>query len=167
VRSDGRDPAADDELHFAGLIRDISRAVSHATRALEDLPTLSDSQVEAIRLLVETGGATPTELAGALGLSRPTVSDLIRRLEEDDLVVRRRSRLDGRSVVVTPTERAKNVLDAFRRGRLTVIVNALHGLEPAVAARLVERVSDFDLLLAEVEKAEARYRDGRADTETA
>jgi DNA-binding MarR family transcriptional regulator len=69
-----------------------------------------------------------TELAGLEGLAQPTITLLVKRLEERGWVARERDGADGRAVLVALT-------DAGRA--------ALEGLRAQISAALHERVADM------------------------
>jgi len=148
----GNPRTIDAETEFAELLRDLWRAVTRAVRSMEHLPTLPKNQADALREIVTSGGVTPTQLAAALGLSRPTISELIQKLEEDDFIVRRPSRIDGRSTVLMPTERARHVHQAFRTSRVSVVSEAMRRLPVRDSRRLLADVPALTQLRAELER---------------
>ena len=143
---------ADAETEFAELLRDLWRAVTRAVRSKEHLPTLPKNQADALREIVTSDGMTPTQLSTALGLSRPTISELVQKLEDDQFIVRRASRIDRRSTVLMPTDRARHVHLAFRTSRVTVVSEAMRGLSPRDSRRLLANVPALSQLLSELEK---------------
>ena len=123
-------------MALADAVRTVSRAAVSATRASQGLPALAEAQVAVLRALRSTPSMTPTELADQLGLARPTVSNLLRDLEAAGYLARERSEIDRRSVTLTITERARQVQDAFHRGRAEVLTNAWAELDPSDRAAL-------------------------------
>lgn len=131
-----------EELYNAwGAIRDASRRAGQ-------LPSLSPSQVAVLRRLVARGPARPATLADDLGLARPTISNLLRDLEDEALVERLASRSDGRSVLVVITERARKVLETFARERVRLVVQEYNRLEPADRAALAAAVGPLRQLIS-------------------
>lgn len=128
--------APEPAIAIADAVHAVSRATVSATRASQGLPTLPEAQVAVLRTLRSTPAMTPAELAEQLGVARPTVSNLLRDLEGAGFVVRERSETDRRSVLLTITEQARQVQDAFQRGRLEVVGAAWAGLEPSDRAAL-------------------------------
>lgn len=84
--------------------------------------------VETIYKLSESGPVKPTAIAAALGVSGPTVTATLRRLEAHDYITRQ-----GTEVVLTPVGTAR-ALDIVRRHRVaeTFLVDTL-GLDWDVA----------------------------------
>ena len=139
-----------DEL--AWLLPAMWRAVVRATRSAEHLPALPESQVATLRKLVARGPLTPAQLADELELARPTISNLVRELIVEGLIERRPSATDGRSVLLVPTEHARNVLQAFRRGRGEVMAQALAGLSPDDRERLTAALPPLRGLLKRLQE---------------
>jgi len=123
-------------MAVADAVRAASRATVAATRATQGLPALPEAQVAVLRTLRSSPSMTPAELAQRLGLARPTVSNLLRDLEAAGHVTRARSEVDGRSVILTITEQARDVQDAFHRGRGEVVTAAWAGLDESDRAAL-------------------------------
>src|SRR6478736_3163056 len=74
---------------------------------------LSRTEVGLLKTL--SGGARRiTELAELEGLAQPTITILIKQLEEKGLVTRTRHSDDGRVVLVNLTERGTVALEEFR-----------------------------------------------------
>ena len=112
------------------------------------MPTATlEEYLEAIYKLAQHGPVRPTQIADSVGVSGPTVTATLRRLEAHGLVVR-----DGTKVVLT-TEGMARSLDIVRRHRLaeTFLVDTLgldwnaaheeacvleHALSPRVLAAL-------------------------------
>ena len=80
------------------------------------MPTATlEEYLEAIYKLAQHGPVRPTQVAESVGVSGPTVTATLRRLEAHGLVVR-----DGTKVVLTE-EGAKRSLDIVRRHRIAEI----------------------------------------------
>ena len=136
-------------MAVADAVRGASRATVAATRASQGLPALPEAQVDVLRTLRSSPSLTPAELAQRLGLARPTVSNLLRDLEAAGHVTRARSEIDRRSVILTITERARDVQDAFVRGRGEVVTSAWAALDEsdrtalAAATPSLRRLADL------------------------
>ncbi len=136
-------------MAVADAVRAVSRATVAATRATQGLPALPEAQVAALHTLRASPSMTPAELAERLGLARPTVSNLLRDLEAAGHVTRARSEVDRRSVILTITEQARDVQDAFHRGRGEVVTSAWAALDEsdrtalAAATPSLRRLADL------------------------
>jgi DNA-binding MarR family transcriptional regulator len=81
---------------------------------------LSRTEVGLLRNLSD-GSRRITELAELEGLAQPTITILIKQLEEKGLVTRTRQSGDGRVVLVDLTESGELALDDYR-GRLRAVL---------------------------------------------
>lgn len=150
---------------FTQMLGELWGFATSASRSRGDLPVLPPSQARALRLIV-TGdsGITPTRLAVQMGLSRPMVSEVVRKLEENLLVERRRSRADGRSVVVTATERGLYVHRSFRLGLVDSVAEAFGSMTHGDVRRIMDCMPAFERLheqllsIAEREESAAALR---------
>lgn len=102
-----------DAARLAAVISPLRRTLLTAARAAEHLPEIPDAQIEIIRALPRDTVTTPGELAGRLGLSRPTVSNLLTQMETAGLVERRPRPENRRQVEVLATARALDLFDRF------------------------------------------------------
>ncbi|MFF5288116.1 MarR family winged helix-turn-helix transcriptional regulator [Paractinoplanes globisporus] len=141
--------------HLVGLVQGLGRALVRATRSASRLPALPEAQVAVLRRLSHAGGRTPAQLADDLRLARPTISNLVRDLTADGLLERRPAPVDGRSVLLVPTARAEEMLNAFRQGRSEVMARALAALSDDDRARLAGALPALARLLDEVRSQEA------------
>ncbi|HYI57034.1 MAG TPA: MarR family transcriptional regulator [Microlunatus sp.] len=126
-----------DAVVLADNVRMVSRATVSATRAAKGLPTLPEAQVSVLRTLRASPALTPAELAQRLDLARPTVSNLLRDLDTAGYLVRKPSEVDRRSITLTITEQARDVQDAFQRGRVEVVTAAWAALTDSDRAALI------------------------------
>ena len=150
------------EEQISDLMRNLSRISARAARSIERLPALPTSHVDAIHELIVHGSRTPTQLSEALDLSRPTVSELIRKLEKDDFVVRRQSKTDRRSFVLVPTRHAHHVFDTFHVRRVEVVGEALDKLAPGDVDRIETAVPALNRMLDQLESIERQAKDKAA-----
>ena len=144
---------------LADLLRALWPALVRATRVAERLPPLPEAQVAVLRTLVATGGLTPGQLAVELHLARPTISNLVSDLTAEGLVDRRPSPHDGRSVLLVPTTRARQLLTSFSRGRVKILAQALDSLPFEDRDRLLSALPALELLLVELETGSATIAD--------
>lgn len=126
-----------DAVLLADTIRTVSRATVSATRSAKGLPKLPEAQVAVLRTLRSSPALTPAELAQRLDLARPTVSNLLRDLDAAGYLVREQSEVDRRSMTLTITDRAREVQDAFQRGRVEVVTAAWAALAECDRAALI------------------------------
>ena len=105
-----RTEAAELLAAISAVRRTSRRAVRHAW-ATDPLPT---AQSELLRLIASRPGICVADAAHDLRLAPNTVSTLVGRLAEQDLLRRERSLPDSRSVRLTITEKARRRLAEWR-----------------------------------------------------
>jgi DNA-binding MarR family transcriptional regulator len=128
-----------DRLHSAAihLLRNV--------RASDVETGVSPARLSALSVLVFGGERTISELAAAEQVRLPTMSALVRGLEEDGLVRRVADPHDRRSVRVRATARGRRLLQRGRERRIDNTVALLHGLRGdelrtlAAAVAILER----------------------------
>jgi len=91
-------------------LRRIVRAVELQSRQLVRSHGLTGPQVVILKALMQLGRSTVGQLAGQVSLSKPTVTDILNRLEKHKLVKRVRSDTDKRCVHVAITDLARQKL---------------------------------------------------------
>lgn len=87
---------------------------------------LSIAQMHLLMVLQEHGPATVGRLAETLGISPPSVSSALDRLEEHGLAVRRRDREDRRVVHATLSSRGRSAAEeacGFRRQKVRQLLS--------------------------------------------
>ena len=147
-------PIEDIPLRVLTAIRRIIRGVDINSRRLEDEYGVTTPQLVALRAVSEAGSITPGALAERVHLSASTMIGILDRLEEKDLVQRRRDREDRRRMNVTTTEKGKRMIAAAPLPLQHTLAERLQGLsdlERLAIANALERVVD----LMEVRSLEA------------
>lgn len=105
--------------------------VSFRRRAFCAQPFHRDVSLPQLHILMslrEGGPMTVSQLAHLLGVSAPSASSLVDRMEEHALVVRERDLTDRRVVHVRISERGRNLLDemmGMQRNRLQRVLGAM------------------------------------------
>jgi DNA-binding MarR family transcriptional regulator len=116
---------------------------------------LTGPQVQALRLLRQ-GPVCTGELAAALRISAPAVTQLTDRLMRKHLIERRQADGDRRSVIVSLTERGRRAVDKVRECRNDLFCGAL--------AHLSDRDREMVVLaLGKMVSALERYETRTAD----
>jgi DNA-binding MarR family transcriptional regulator len=98
---------------------------------------LSRSEGEVLAILDE-GPRRVTELAELVGLAQPTMTLLVRRLEQRGLVSRDGVPHDARVVLVAITRSGLVAVESFRARFAAALRSDLEGLEPAQLAELAD-----------------------------
>ncbi len=119
-----------------GFAETMSRLlIEHQQRELAGLDlTLLQAQV----LRVLRRGALPTgQLAAALRISAPAITQLTDRLIRKGLIERQASANDRRSVLIALSAKGQQLVDQFRRRRSDIFNDALAELDDAEQAQVV------------------------------
>jgi DNA-binding MarR family transcriptional regulator len=134
---------AADRLHSASI---------HVLRrvAREDPASgLSAARLSALSVLVFGGPKTLGELAAAEQVRPPTMTSIVRGLEDDGLVRRSADPSDGRVVRVRATPKGNRVLQAARQRRIASLAQRLGTLSPVEVARVREAAELVEEALAQ------------------
>lgn len=94
-----------DERLMDALLRH-ARAYQRFRRAVARRLAMTETEVDALLRVVKAGQATPGELTSELGLTTGGTTALVQRLEATELLRRAPHPTDGRSWVLTATEKA-------------------------------------------------------------
>ena len=114
--------ATADRLHSAAI------HLLRRVRASDVETGLSPSRLSVLSVLVFGGPRTPSELAAAEQVRLPTISALVRGLEEDGLVRRAADPSDGRVVRLSATAKGRRILERGRERRLDNLEQLLETL---------------------------------------
>ncbi|MCW8139521.1 MAG: MarR family transcriptional regulator [Planctomycetota bacterium] len=101
---------------FEGLVRLAWGARQH-DQALQRRFGVTAAQLSALRVLERHGEMPQSELSGRLFLRGSTVSGMLDRLEERELITRRRSTADRRLVAVDVGPGGRRLLQSIPRGQ--------------------------------------------------
>ena len=91
-------------------------------------PPMSRTESSVLATLADNGPQRISSLAEIEGLAQPTVTLLVRRLEDRDWVERQRFAEDGRVVLVSLTESGRDALEAVRSHYRMLVRDALDSL---------------------------------------
>jgi DNA-binding MarR family transcriptional regulator len=123
----GADVVAHGEAtEVADTVGRVKRAIRHRMRLELGRPSLSEAQLELIRLVRLEPGLRVQDAAAGLGLAPNTVSTLVKQLAAAGSVERRPDRADGRVTRLFLT-RAARARWALRRDRRERVVRAALG----------------------------------------
>ncbi|MCA9620394.1 MAG: MarR family transcriptional regulator [Myxococcales bacterium] len=131
----------EDEL--ASLLEALVNRVSHPRgRALAFLAKASLTVDQAILLhhAFNEPGSTPTRLGQRMNLSLPSVSQMIKRLEQAGMLRRVEDLADRRRKSILVTSKAKTFLARFRSVRIAEFAAATEGLSPAARHELATAI---------------------------
>ncbi len=108
-----------------------------------DFKGLTDRQFKYLREIDRRGSATMSEIAETFNLSKPTITEMVRRFEETDLIEKKRCESDGRVYNIRLTERGKllaktNILESDRA--LAKIFDRLDDEELRLLMKLFDKI---------------------------
>ena len=116
--------------------RIVLRAIKQHYQNVERSCGVSGAQLWTMERIAATRGLAPGDLARELAIHASTASNLLARLEELELVKRRRSAIDHRRVQLYLTAKGQAVLAKAPRPLKGVLQQALQDLPPASLALL-------------------------------
>ncbi|MFJ5035258.1 MarR family winged helix-turn-helix transcriptional regulator [Streptomyces sp. NPDC088560] len=140
----------DTATEFGRLIGPLRRAVLRTRRA-EALPDLPEAQIELLRVLYEAGALTPREAAARLRVAPSTVSNLVRTMTASGLIERTPSSTDLRTVQLTASPHALDLLDRYDRVSTGALRRALVDLAPESRQALDQALPALAELLTALE----------------
>lgn len=145
---------ADIARRLSAEIGPFRRVLLNTSRSRAGLKSLPDAQIEILRRLSPDRWESPTTLGRRLGLARPTISNLVRTMEQDGLVVRRPDGSDARSMLVGLTELARtqlHVYDIAAEGLLLEVLNDLTSDEQRILRDTVPLLTQIRGALERIE----------------
>ena len=147
-------------VRLGSLISPLRRSLLRVARSAEHLPEIPDAQIELLRALPAGRESSPGELADELGLSRPTISNLLRDMERAKLVTRRGATDDRRRVVVAASDRALDLLARFDRASAEVLADVLGRLSDDDRRALDDALPALERLRDAVEDVSHHHAEG-------
>jgi DNA-binding MarR family transcriptional regulator len=140
--------SAPSETHVAARLR---LAVTRTARRLrqEAGSGLSPALTAALATVERAGPLTPSEVAAAERIQRPTATRILARLEEEGLVQRVGAPADRRSFLVSVSPAGTALLTASRTRKDAFLARKLAALPPADLVALERAATVLERLLAE------------------
>ena len=129
-----------------GAIRKILRAAEQGERSLAQATGLTASQVLVLQEVERGGDVMPSAVAAALQLSQASITNIVDRLEDIGLIVRRRGERDKRQVRLTLTRNGYEMLESapdLLQNRFTCRFATLASWEQAMMLATLERLADL------------------------
>jgi DNA-binding MarR family transcriptional regulator len=102
---------------LAGVLRDSLTRLNRRVRQTRPVGDLTATQLSALASLELAGAMTPRELADAERVRPPTMTKIVARLEERQLVQRTPHPTDRRQVILAATPAGREMLAQFERAR--------------------------------------------------
>jgi DNA-binding MarR family transcriptional regulator len=137
-----------DALALANRLRPILMQISRHLRRETHLLGVSNTQVSLLATIACTPNIGLSALAEREGMTTPTISNHIDRLESAGFVTRQPSTSgDRRRVALAITEAGQHVLDSVRAQRTAWLARHLETLPPADRAALVAAIEPLHKLV--------------------
>jgi|SRR5271166_661008 len=114
----------------------LEQAAIFMTRHVASRGALSLTASSALETLNREGRVRLTALAAAAGISQPSMTELVDRLERQGLALRVDDPKDGRAALVDITDTGRALLDDRRRDRRERLAELLTALSPEEEAAL-------------------------------
>jgi len=102
---------------------------------------LTPQRLSLLSILVYSGDKTINQLAKLEQVSAPAITRNINSLEKKGYIRKTRDKQDKRVVLVSPTQKSRNVLEFARKARIERITSILERLEPAKQQELLRLVN--------------------------
>ena len=134
------------ELEVADRLHSAAIHLLRRLRVEDEQSGLSGPQLSALSVIVFGGPITMGDLATAEQVRPPTISRLVKDLESEDLVKRKRDAEDARVQRVIATARGKRLLQQGRERRVSRLAEQISRLPAAQRRSLVRTVSILECL---------------------
>jgi DNA-binding MarR family transcriptional regulator len=108
---------------------------------------LSMPQLQAVMLVRRSGTVSVSELAARLGVSPPSASNMVDRLVEKGLLLRKPSTADRRRVDVQVAPRALQSLTGLEDAIISYFISLVERLGPETAGKWCEVLSRVEAIL--------------------
>ncbi|RME38436.1 MAG: MarR family transcriptional regulator [Planctomycetota bacterium] len=135
----------------------LARTVDHVLqeRAVENAlgQPVSLSKIQVLRLLHRRGAQTPSGIARFLGVTRPSVSQLIESLEDMGWITRRSGVRDGREFLLELSEEGRERFLAVRRQQRHLLRSALRQAGSRGASAWIRTLREIAQSLAQADRA--------------
>jgi DNA-binding MarR family transcriptional regulator len=138
--------AADEAASLADRLHSVAIHLLRRLRRTDPLTGASPAQLSALSVLMG-GPRTVGELAAAEQVQPPTMSRLIRELEQAGLVTRARDQDDGRVVWIQWTKDGEDVLTRGRELRIATLAGQIRALSAADRRALMAGLTVAERLL--------------------
>ena len=148
VSTDRATPRASSGARTADRLHSLAIQLLRSLRREDTRTGLSAPRLSALSVVVYTGPLTLGELAAAEQVRAPTMSRLVRALENDGLVRRQGDPDDARVARFTATSKGVRLLEAGRARRVESLANALSTLSRADRDTLEAGVDVLDRVVA-------------------
>lgn len=134
-------------------LRKISRIIKKNGRKILTNYTITSPQFTALQCVLEEGDLTIGELSQKIGLAFSTTTDIVDRMEKNQLVKRVRDEKDRRVVRIHVLDKGKQIIDEVIHKRQQYLSDVLEGFTEEQTEKLNELLQ---LLLTQMIEVESR-----------
>jgi len=138
-------------LKIIDLSRNFNKSMRHKFHHLMQDSDLTFPQLSVISMLEKHGEQKVSELSLKIGLSDSTVSGILDRLEQKDIIKRERTKDDRRVVKISLTGKSKELCNDFRRKREEYFTRLLKKLSEEEIKDIIKGLEILNRVLAEEE----------------
>ncbi|MBS4061899.1 MAG: MarR family transcriptional regulator [Bacteroidetes bacterium] len=138
-----------------------SRLITRVYQPHLDKLGITYPQYLVLMILWETDGVTVNEISQKLILNTNTVTPLLKRMESQGLITRKRSESDERKVIIQLTDKGK----AMRLEAVTIPEKLVNGLNKAAITleELIETRSKLNILIDFLREKEGQAESGKTE----
>ena len=134
-----------EELFIA--LRRITRAIDLHSKKLQRETGLTTSQLLVLEVVVKLDTSTPSNIAKEVQLSQATVTNLVDRMERNELVLRQKSTVDKRVVEVLLTDKGRQMVELAPEPLQTGFLREYRKLERWEQHQLIASVQKIAVLM--------------------
>ena len=134
-----------EELFIA--LRRITRAIDLHSKKLQRETGLTTSQLLVLEVVVKLDTSTPSNIAEEVELSQATVTNLVDRMERNELVLRQKSTVDKRVVEVLLTDKGRQMVELAPEPLQTGFLREYRKLERWEQHQLIASVQKIAVLM--------------------
>jgi len=134
-----------EELFIA--LRRITRAIDLHSKKLQRETGLTTSQLLVLEAVVKLDTSTPSNIAKEVQLSQATVTNLVDRMERNELVLRQKSTVDKRVVEVLLTDKGRQMVELAPEPLQTGFLREYRKLERWEQHQLIASVQKIAVLM--------------------
>ena len=129
------------------VLRRITRAIDLHSKKLQRETGLTTSQLLVLEAVVKLDTSTPSNIAKEVQLSQATVTNLVDRMERNELVLRQKSTVDKRVVEVLLTDKGRQMVELAPEPLQTGFLREYRKLERWEQHQLIASVQKIAVLM--------------------
>ena len=129
------------DLQFVSDLRTVvTRLIKKLRRESATAQQLSLTERSTLGLLLQNGGLLPSELAAMEKITNQSMSQILNHLLEMGLIIRTNSETDKRKVIITLTDKGKQLILQIHKERDEWLAKAITGTCTAEEQEIIKKV---------------------------